>query len=603
MGIRPPADLPVEAWVEEHVRLGSWARSPRLRLGVTPWMVRPLRELAEGETRIVVLRWPTGSGKSTFFEGLVPWIVSEDPGPLQCSFKTDEQARRWVETRMVPVLERTDATKGILEGTHRHKKRKLELLLPHMFVLFGGANMTRLQDVSIQWVLGQEVWDWEPGMIGEALARHHYRWNRRAVFCGQGGTEGSEFAELDGTCAQWEYGFRCSSCGEVRRYWPAGEDVAECFRRRMGWDEELATAEEVDWEALGKTVVLRCDCGAEYADEVEVRRELAMSFADYVAVGNAHTPRSMGFSLPRMAVWWVEWAEVVAEFLQAERALARGERDLWRQFTQKSAARHYAEGSDAPEVVRGEYSREEYWPEKDEQGNYEAAPRWVDEAFRFLTVDVQKRHFWVVVRAWRMGGDSRLVWEGQVSTIEGVRDLQRMMGVENWAVGIDGRYRPDLVAEWQVRFAGKGGPKDVWTMLMGEDNDGYPSRVVTVEGGKRVEVRVLKPYSEWVRGRTPKGVPYRFIKLSNLRMKDTLSGLIESEEVVFDVPADASEHYARHMKAEVRREKRPGKPIWEKVKPHYRNDLWDCEVMQVGMAALKRVLRVEVVRESEGKEA
>lgn len=602
--VRPPADLPAREWIPENVRLGSWARGPRLSLEDTPWMVAPIDAAESNEKRVIVLRWPTGSGKSTFFEGLIAWIVSEDPGPLQCSHKTDTQSKRWVETRAVEVLKLSDPTREVLAATHRHKKRKFELILPHMFILFGGASIGNLQDVSIQWVLGQEVWEWEEGMLKEAKARTHDRWNAREIYCGQGGVEGGDFAEEDSLCEQMDWAFRCEACGEVVRFLPRGrteedDDPCQMFERRMVWDEELAEAEEVDWEAVASTVRLRCDCGHEYEDEVEVRRALTSSMPPsegYVSLGNKCKPGCISYSLPKIAVWWVPWARSVERYLEAKRKHERGNSKDLKVVVQKDMARHWEERAAVTDFEAADYSRADFYP-IEKEGEVAEVPRWPDEVYRFATVDVQKGHFWMSVRAWRTGGGSRLVWEGKVSTIEGVRDTQLRYGVPNWSLAMDARYRPDLVARWRQRFAGKD-PRDSWTMLMGEENDrGYPTQVRRLVAGKVQNLTVYRPFSNWVSGRTADGIGYRFMKFSNLRIKDLLAGLISSEEVEFGVMKDHSEDYAKHMKAEVRREVGKGKWRWETSKSHQRNDLWDCECMGLVMACVKGVVVADEVED------
>lgn len=609
-GIRPAEELPVVDWIERNVRLGSWARSPVLDLSVTPWLRRPYREAEGNECRVMVLRMPTGSGKSTFFEGLVPWVVRNDPGPMQISFQKDDQARRWMETRMVKVLQNTSATREVLDATHRHRKRKFELLLPTMDILTGGASEGNLQDVSIQWVLGQEVWQWTPGMLGEARARTHDRWNAREIFCGQGGVVGGDFAELDGECEQFDYGFRCPGCRERVRFLPREEDFEKAFRSRFKWDEEETGRDEVDWAKVEGTVRMVCDCGKEFRDRVGTRRMLSTSLGDYVSAGNLGVPGYRSFSLPVWAVWWIPWVRMVQRFVAAVEERGKGNVDGWRQLIQKRGARHYEEGEESPEVVGCGYSRELYY-----QGE-----RWPGEVERHLRVDVQKSHFWASARAWQGDGRSRLLWEGRVGTIEQVRELQERLRIRNWAVCIDGRYSIDRVAEWRVRFMGrfpgdhaneavrgKPNPKDAWTIVMGEEAPkGYPHKV-RVPGGRSGQTKtVARPFSTWQRGRSSSGIGYEFIKFSNLMCKDVLAGMLSegksqqerSEadgtpvEPRFGVFDDFSKDYGKHMAAEIKREVKPGVWRWEKVKPHYRNDLWDTEVMGVALASVRRLIKV-----------
>ena len=61
----------------------------------------------------------------------------------------------------------------------------------------------------------------------------------------------------------------------------------------------------------------------------------------------------------------------------------------------------------------------------------------------------------------------------------------------------------------------------------------------------------------------------------------------------FGFPIDVSKDYREQMAAEVRREISPGVYRWEKIKDHYDNHEWDCEVMQIVMMTIKGVIRIE----------
>ncbi len=583
--MRPAVRLPVDEWCEKNVHLVD-GRTPRFSLVQAPWQREPLRALASNRNREVVLVWPTGCGKSVMFEAWINWIVSEDPGPLICAHQTKDPSQTWVEGRVLPTLRKSPTIRELV-AKMRTRRQEGEVVMPHMRLNFGGANKRFLQDHSKRYVLGQEVWDWTPGMVSEIKARTHDRFNRREVYCGQGGTVGGDFETEWNVCLQHEWHYRCPKCETLQRYdW-----------ERMRWDEDLAAEDEVDWKALGESTWYECECGARFEDDEVVRRKLTTS-GEYVSRGNKHKPRHVGFTMNAMAIWWIEWGQLVCQFIEAERAEAMGDRTKMVAFRNKRLALFDEEKSETPEVTPGDYSREEYAPVQSEAGEW-TRPEWVDEAFRFLTVDVQKRHFWAKVRCWKLDGSSRLVFEGKVSTIEGVRDLQMRYGVSNWCVGIDSRYRPDLVAEWRLRYAGRDGSgkpdlNDAWTMLMGEDTEGCPVQVPRVVDGKKVMVSVLRPFSKWVQGRTAQGVPYQFIKFSNLRIKDLLAGMMGAEGAGFEVMSDPSPDYVKHMKSEVCRELKGGKRQWQKIKDHYRNDLWDCECMGLVLACVKGLLAVEL---------
>jgi hypothetical protein len=204
------------------------------------------------------------------------------------------------------------------------------------------------------------------------------------------------------------------------------------------------------------------------------------------------------------------------------------------------------------------------------------------EDFRFLTVDVQHGHFWAVVRAWKIGGASRLLWEGRLETWDNIRYLQERYGLENRFVFIDSRFRPEAVAK-EAHLSTKSNDMKPWNMVMGEEaRQGY----LKIIGEKKFK----RMYSDYVNSKSSDGINYRFIKFSNLLAKDRLAALMGGE--TFGIPVDASRQYQAQMQSEKKIESAPGVWRWvpNKTGSSANNHLWDCEVLQVVAASIYKVL-------------
>jgi hypothetical protein len=98
--------------------------------------------------------------------------------------------------------------------------------------------MTNLQEKSMRYCIGDEVWRWKHGMIRELKARHHDRWNRKTLLVSQGWDSGHEAdAEWDsGTREAW--GWECEGCGNWHRYtWDDIKyETAKNEQGEMLWD-------------------------------------------------------------------------------------------------------------------------------------------------------------------------------------------------------------------------------------------------------------------------------------------------------------------------------------------------------------------------------
>jgi hypothetical protein len=277
-----------------------------------------------------------------------------------------------------------------------------------------------------------------------------------------------------------------------------------------------------------------------------------------------------------LTVWRISWAQVVKEWVLAQEAKKAGDLEPLKQCINQRFAQFWQEPSDVPvlEVTGDPYRKKDY---HDGQA-------WDGEHFRFLTVDVQKGHFWAVVRAWKLGGASRLLWEGRVETWESLRYLQDRYHIENRCVFVDSRYDKDAVAKACI-VQRQGHTAPPWNMLLGEDSEGYMIKVHTR--------RILRVFSSYVSGQTADGLPYRSIKFSNALAKNKLAALMGTDH--FGVPVDASRSYHAQMQSERKVEVKPGRWRWEPVKKsHSNNHLWDAEVMQVVAASIYKVLESSV---------
>ena len=241
--ITPPSDMNVVEWACKYVKLPQSARSPNFDIDSTPWLRWPMLQIADDENKEIIVMAPVGSGKTTMLEGVLPWIIAEEPGPTLITMQTDDDARAWVDTRFHPSLKTNDKVEPLLPtGKNRGNFRKGEILFAHMPLHIGGANLANLQSKSIRWVYGDEVWIWKDGMLEEARRRTHDRWNSRVVLVSQGGSEGDQFDGAFQDALIHDYCFKCPSCDERQTYqW-----------KQVKFKHIKNEAEEWDWDEIKK---------------------------------------------------------------------------------------------------------------------------------------------------------------------------------------------------------------------------------------------------------------------------------------------------------------------------------------------------------------
>lgn len=572
-GLRPPTREAPWQWAARNVRIQNSERSSKFDPEQTPWWKGPMECAADATTRHVVVIAPTGSGKSTMAEALIPYVVSEDPGNFLYASQTDEDAKFWGESRLTAAL-KSCPTVAALWPVDRHKSRKLEIIFAHMALILGGANHSNFQEKSVRWLYGDEVWKWAAGLVREFLARHHERWNRKVFLVSQGGTEGKidpETGEPSGGDELWQewiktdqgdFSWRCT-CGHAQPF--AFESLTyDTIKRRDGSIDEQATAD---------TTKLACGaCGKLHDDTVMSRRALASSNMGNGAMGyiprNGSPLRGMkGFHVDALAVWWVPWSSDVLQHLEAKRMLRAGVAEKFRQWWQKRRARFWSEDyseSQVSLVRKSDFKTSDY-----------ANGETVDgEVARLMTVDAGDDHYWVTIAAWRANGTARLIFEGFVlsdgrdeTELEKLRARYKVPGPK---VLIDSSWDPTRIITLCAKFG--------WLAVKGDGKRrSFPHQ------GKNGTIEKL--FSKITKQRNPNGTIGRYIFLATNPLKDVLQMMLTSDEPAFELPSDLSKAFETHMKSEKRiisKDAKTGQEstIW--IQKTRRNHLWDCLTYQVG---------------------
>jgi len=279
-------------------------------------------------------------------------------------------------------------------------------------------------------------------------------------------------------------------------------------------------------------------CGHVVANTDENKRWLADN-AEYVAAN----PYSMsGYETYRWncwGVWWTDWGKALVQFLSAIEARKRGDIAPLKEWTMKKESRWWTQKLSEPPPFNKtifDYKMTDYadgeWPE--------------DVIERLMGVDVQADRFEFVIRDFRKGGKSRLVYTGTVLTWGELAHVAAKYRIQNekrhHRVIVDCGERPQEV--WRECA------KRRWLAVRGKNdrkNQMWPH-------GKS---RVMKPWSTFLKGHNvtaPRGVrkvggrkavptfcPY--IEISDVYFQDWLSRLAAGDGIEWQYADDVPEDY------------------------------------------------------------
>lgn len=198
-----------------------------------------------------------------------------------------------------------------------------------------------------------------------------------------------------------------------------------------------------------------------------------------------------------------------------------------------------------------------------------------NEAARFMTVDRQRDHFWMVIRAWKSDGSSRLLYRSRINTDTQLREVQERFAVEPQLVFEDSGYFPDAVYGDCARYG--------WTSLKGSGDNYF-----TVEKGGR---KFKRMWSDATRVQKDG----RFIPLIHWAsdpIKDVLYNLRTGKGASWEVADDAGDEYQSQLNGDRKKEfvnKKTGRQEWRWQRVHA-NHYHDCEAMQTTAALMLGIL-------------
>ena len=577
-GMTPSSELPIDKWIESELTIPHSIKSPQIDYDLTPQLRDPVKAMADDETRELTVMAPTGSGKTTtIMEACTGWVISESPANMAVVFHKEKAINKWRDTRLMPMLRASKGTRNLVPPDRSAKNKKGLIQFPSMWLQTIFAAPSQLQSDTIKIMLCDEVWAWGPEMLTELRARNHGQFDYKLFIVSQGGFEGDQLDTSFNNGEIHDWSFECPSCKKYQKFqWKQVKGWVETDKKTGKRKSVKNKAGEWDWKRIGKNCRYECGtkgCKKVWKDNPIARRSMHKN-AKYISRKNNHLPNRVSYHFNAIAVWWIPLFELVQQWIVAQEALKMGNKELLAKFIQKRLAETWEDISDVPVMKMGD--------ETYSMSDFANGEKWEHETHRFLTFDVQGDHFWVVVRLWSVEHGSRGVYAERVETWEGIRIVQKRFNIPNKGVFGDRGFRPDEVGTESHKSKSSIDPKP-WIPLLGDKSKGYEIRNRRT---KRVETHAISGVKTAV---TNAGLSYKYIKYSNLMNKDCLTGLMSVGK--FGVGVDHSPTYKTQMESEHKVRKPSGVILYELIKQHYQNHLWDCEVMQCVAATIYGLLK------------
>jgi phage terminase large subunit GpA-like protein len=307
-GWRPPPNISVAEWAERfrYLTAESSAEPGQWRNNRAPHLVAPMEALSpHSETRKVVFKASSQSGKTEILLNFIGYIIDCDPGPiLAVQPNIEPMGERFSKQRIAPMLKAcpTLAEKVAPAKSRDSSNTILEKFFPSGQLFIGGANSPAgLASMPIRYFLGDEIDRWEVTREGDAmsLARERletYRSERREKELLVSSPTYDDIGisvEYEKCEQKFERHLRCNHCGETQ------------FPRlkHFRWDE-----------GKPNTVRYYCEhCGGEH--HAKSQRSLKLT-AEWVKVKDQGI-ESSGFWMNRWTSPFSRWEDIIRKWIDA----------------------------------------------------------------------------------------------------------------------------------------------------------------------------------------------------------------------------------------------------------------------------------------------
>ena len=515
-------------------------------------------------------------GKTESMFNMLGYVIDQDPGPTLVVLPRESDARSVSYNRVLPMIQGSPA---LQERMPRKSDdiTKLEYRMDRMILFFAGSNSPAdLASRPIRYLFLDEI-DKYPKFSGReadpiklASERQKTFWNKKTVKVSTPTTrDGYIYREYDKS-DQCKYFVPCPHCGGFQILvfgqikWPEKERSTEKIKnKRLAWYECEHCGKRI--EDYHKPQML--DKGKWVPRDCEINQ-------DGEIWGEGLDSKHRGFWINSLYSPWLSWSDIAVEFLKSKDFI-----ELLMNFVNSWLAEVWEEKIEETTVDKVKSLSCDYL-----QGT-------VPDDVVVLTagVDVQKDHFFYVIRGWGYEEQSWLIrcgyleyWEDLVEVLFKT-DYKKVSGSETLPVYmtcIDSGYRTDEVYHFCRHW------RDRAKAIKGQDEitDGRFYRASKIDINSRTGSIIKSGLVLW--------------NLNVSQYKDKISRLVATKDPnkwhLFKDPSDdyLSQFTSEHKVLVRNRNTGKAKEVWQKKRSSVANHYLDAEVYAVAAADIIRALNL-----------
>lgn len=514
----------------------------------------------------------------------------------------EKALKEFSDDKFSPLIDSTDVVADVIPK-QGYRRTKTFTGMPYGLIRLLSANVLAARNSkTFERISCDESWAYEEGWLGQIRDRlASYKWSWQLFLPSSGQTGGSELDSYWERSTQKLWHVPCDCCGEMIPYiWkpPKQGDVVPIGGMRWGSKEETTYEDgRINYPALRESVYYECQlCGGKMRPDMGKQTQRNLK-GRYIQT-NPRGEEKLDF-YHYNAMSHFPWPDLVEQWLEAVQERDRGKLSGIENFIRKRLAEKWNETDYVSKDTN-----------VNNAGEYDLGDKWDPgvKSFKFCTVDVQKDHYYFVIREWANVGSflrTRLLDRRKVFSDSEVVDacaywevpeLQMRDGYPYCCIYADGNYNPTEVQRMAAM--------NKWLVFRGEEaKRGYLNK----ETGVRQiygELKMVNIYEGTEDGARFAGQ----IPFSNQQAMNSLSLIRSIEDFkgkrVWTYPRNAGTMYENQINAwaKIKREGRNGSFYYDWIQTYVHDHYHSCEKMQMPCVAMADLMGSPPEDEGEDKE-
>jgi phage terminase large subunit GpA-like protein len=593
--------ITVSQWAERHRRITKGPAQGQWTNDLTPYLVEPMDAWNKPWIQKTLLCFGPQTGKTQVAINCMGYAVDQDPGPAMYVMPDEKAVKRLSRRQILPTLKSTPRTADLLSKKADDVSTLSINFINGMDIMMAWATSPAVMaSESVRYLFFDEPGKYpefvgkeaDPFSLGE-VRTNAYPFTKKILYYSTPAEDGDAFARLmnEEVEVMHHYEVPCHICGEFQQmefpniHWPGGSqaDPRTVIRK--------------------KSARYACTrCGMEWDD---IDRNLAVKNGKWVPEKDIERPVFVGYHLPSWYSPFISLSDVAAAFLRGLQDPAK----MMAFDTQHKAIPHKP-------VIKTTNEAELLKHKTD------IPPGIVPKEAVALTcgIDMQKKNFYFVVRAWAQDLTSWLIQYGTLSNWE---DVERL--VFNTRYPVQDSQETKGIFRAALDTGGGKNSDDDWSRTAEAYEwlrDNSRGVIFGIKGSSKSESQFqnvqVKVVDKMPRSNKPIPGGLELRLLNTQQLKDLLHFRLNRKEAVpekkrkaesqrFYLHSETDVQYAKQFLAEEkRRDKKTKKIKWQEIKGRP-NHLFDCEVYAAACAdsswtpSIRYLAKIEEANKTETK--